>query len=372
MALATGKDIGRSDRSVSDRLQRLETGHAASCWTSHFADMAFGAIPDSEPIACKVDRHCRTRVFHYPGAQGSEPLPYVLVHESDGIRAYLACDLIACFEDLDSVHYAEDPTLRHDVVVLSEQRKAQGNALTPCLIVEQTNDVVPLALEGCALVPEAPYKDEDGKPMPLLAGGREHEKFVAAMKTIDAPWPEAPNGEPFVNLILAAARAVQDECFNMAKHLDQECWLTTDGQLVKEFPFQLRPGRLELLSELNEETFRQNAATLRLTIDGMTGDLGSEHIRLLFDALYWDDERDDEFRRLHYLRLWQSLAECRRKLGHHGDMKGEAVVAGTTSLADLTEYRNAIAHWWTGAIDDNLLAGIYRTINELIRRKYTG
>ena len=103
----------------------------------------------------------------------------------------------------------------------------------------------------------------------------------------------------------------------------------------------------------------------------------SEHIELLVNALYWDDYRDDDFRRLHYLNLWQSLDESKRKLGHKPAtpeckllIHDDTVVAGTRSLADLTQYRHDIAHWWTGHIDANYLGDIYRTLNELIRRRY--
>ena len=44
----------------------------------------------------------------------------------------------------------------------------------------------------------------------------------------------------------------------------------------------------------------------------------------------------------------------------------------TWALLDIvvTKYRDDIAHCRTGSIDGNYLAGMYRTINELIRRKY--
>ena len=39
-------------------------------------------------------------------------------------------------------------------------------------------------------------------------------------------------------------------------------------------------------------------------------------------------------------------------------------------LAAQTGYRDDIAHFWTGNIDGNYLANMYRTINELLRRRY--
>ena len=102
--------------------------------------------------------------------------------------------------------------------------------------------------------------------------------------------------------------------------------------------------------------------------------MGSGHIELLANALYWDDYKDEDFRRLHYLSLWQSLYEARKKLGY-ADPKNQfkndsAPIAGQLSPQALTIHRNAIAHWQTAGIDANYLAGIYQTINELIRRRY--
>lgn len=94
------------------------------------------------------------------------------------------------------------------------------------------------------------------------------------------------------------------------------------------------------------------------------------------NPLYWDDYKDDDYRRLHYLSLWQSLSESRKKLGYTRPRPKDSlandptVVAGKHSLAELNSYRNDIAHCWIGSIDDNYLADIYRTINELIRSKY--
>ena len=46
------------------------------------------------------------------------------------------------------------------------------------------------------------------------------------------------------------------------------------------------------------------------------------------------------------------------------------MVAGKKTLLELTKYRDDIAHWWTDTMDENYLADLQRTINELIHRKY--
>ena len=94
---------------------------------------------------------------------------------------------------------------------------------------------------------------------------------------------------------------------------------------------------------------------------------------LLVNSMYRDDYKDDAYQRLQYLQLWQSLVEAGEKyLGHQGKSirYDNIVVSGKKTLLELTEYRDDIAHWWTDTIDENFLADLQRTINELIRRKY--
>ena len=93
---------------------------------------------------------------------------------------------------------------------------------------------------------------------------------------------------------------------------------------------------------------------------------------LLFNSMYRDVHKDDDYLRLHYLQLWQSLEESAKKLGYPKKVedKNNDIVAGEKSLGDLRVYRHDIAHWWTDNIDENYLSELYRTINELILRKY--
>ena len=56
--------------------------------------------------------------------------------------------------------------------------------------------------------------------------------------------------------------------------------------------------------------------------------------------------------------------------GRFNVKKDKVVVAGKKTLEELTDYRNDIAHWWTDTIDENYLADLQRTINELTHRKY--
>ena len=73
--------------------------------------------------------------------------------------------------------------------------------------------------------------------------------------------------------------------------------------------------------------------------------------------MYNDEHKDDEYKRLEYLRLWESLQETAKKLGYKGDKKLDNVaVGGTKTFLELTDYRDDIAHCWTDTIDENFLS----------------
>ena len=104
----------------------------------------------------------------------------------------------------------------------------------------------------------------------------------------------------------------------------------------------------------------------------MEGDISIPHLALLVNAMYRDKYKDDTYQRLQYLGLWQSLADAgRRCLNYQGSIReDQVVVAGNKTLQELKDYRDDIAHWWTDTIDENFLADLQSTINELIHHKY--
>ncbi|MYH58849.1 MAG: hypothetical protein F4145_12830 [Boseongicola sp. SB0675_bin_26] len=287
----------------------------------------------------------------------------------------MACDLISYFEQSESPHYALSTPLRHEVVELIKKRDAQGDRINLYVVVEEMHGLPPLVLDrGCASLDEVGCKD--GQPFPLLNGGHPNAKFIVAFESADGPWPEIPNNEQTVNMDLAAIRASQDAHNEIRKHVDQDCLVTDDGRYVCPMSAGTMSARADSVRPLSADDFRETADGLRTALSRMDADLTTEHVELLFNALYWDDYKDDDFRRLHYMSLWESLSESRKKLGHTPPSpktklaKDPTVVGGTLSLEALTGYRHDIAHWWVDKIDGNCLANMYRTINELLRRKY--
>lgn len=362
-------------RPVADRLNHLTHPPPNSNTTLNVARILTGGLKGSEYISCTVNRHCRTRVFDFPQARPTEPIPSHLIYSSERVRAHLVDDFARHFEESASTHYAISPPLRHEIEKKQEESPTQNDRRRALLVIEEVTALDPeFFFDDCILADEVSYVD--GERTPFLYGGRESEKFILAFRTSDGTWPEIPRNEPTVKMILAAARASQDAHDEIHEQVDQSCLVTEEGRFVAMYTGGSLSARASLESKLNAQEFQATAERLRSAILQIEADMQHEDIELLVNAVYWDDYRDDDFRRLHYLNLWQSLAESKRQLGYIGP-RGEkklkndpTVVAGKTSLADLTRYRDNIAHWWTESIDGNYLADMYRTINELIRRKY--
>lgn len=331
-------------------------------------------VANGKRIICTVDRHCRTRIFDFPRSQPTEPVPHHTIYQSNSVHASLVCDLRAYFEQSEGPQYGLSSSLRHEVADLIQKKDSQGEGINLYLVVEELHSLPPVVLRGCAAVDEVGCKD--GQPFPILSGGRANARFIIAIETSDGPWPDIPSGEQTVNMILAATRASQDAHDEIRKHIDQSCLVTEDDQFVCPMSAGFASARGDVVRPLDADAFRETAESLGVAVSRMEADLTSEHMELLVNALYWDDYKDDDFRRLHYLSLWQSLSESRGKLGYTPPRpktklaKDPTVVGGTFSLEALTSYRDDIAHCWTGSIDGNYLANMYRTINELLRRRY--
>ena len=361
-----------------DRLKNLASPPAKPHGTLAMADLMLDAttkLANGEKITCIVDRYCRTRVFDFPRSRPTEPVPHYTIYRSNSVHASLVCDLRAYFEQSESPHYRLSSPLRHEVAELIQKKDSQGEGINPYIVVEELHSLSPLVLDrGCAAVDEVGYKD--GQSTPILNGGRANARFIIAFETNDGPWPDIPSDEQTVNMVLAATRASQDAHDEIRRHIDQSCLVTDDDRFVCPMSAGFMSARAGVVHPLDADAFRETVVSLRVAISRMETDLTSEHIELLVNALYWDDYKDDNFRRLHYLSLWQSLSESRKKLGYTppspktGLAKDPTVVGGTFSLKALTSYRDDIAHCWTGNIDGNYLANMYQTINELLRRKY--
>ena len=239
------------------------------------------------------------------------------------------------------------------------------------MVIEETCQLTPVEMKNgeCYVFSETSVRD--GHVVPMLTGGREGEEFILATATDDGVWPELPNNELTVNMILAGVRVGQQTTDPIKKHVDQQCLVTEDERFVV-ISQPAASARLSTATPMDSVALRERTSEISSAIAAMEQNLDSPHIALLVNAMYRDHHEDDAYQRLLFLRLWQSLEEVRRQLSRcQGKRKDDNIdVAGSRTLEKLKEYRDDIAHWWTDTIDANFMADLQRTINELIRSKY--
>ena len=334
----------------------------------------YAAIGGKE-FGCTISGHCRTQIFEFPRIDFRPNCeePHHSIFNSPLVQACVTSNLVGYFANATrGRHYAISPCLQHEVDETDKKIRAQQKDSVPVfLVIEEYNDLTPVRMiKGeCSISDEVLVRDDE--KVPVLVGGRENEEFITAWATVDGAWPTIPSDQQKADLILAGVRVSQQTPDPIRKYVDQSCLVTDDGRFV----VMMRPtmsGRLETATVMDSKTLRSRAAEIRKAISAMELDISTPHLALLVSSMYSDEHKDDSYQRLQYLRLWQSLIETgERYLKYKGNIKEDnVVVAGKKTLRELTKYRNKIAHWWTDTIDENFLADLRRTINELIRRKY--
>ena len=364
----------RKYRPVADRQMALQPAPQGASFTLAGVRAMYAGAGGKE-FHCTVSGFCRTRIFEFPGIdfQPDGDEPHHIIYSSPPVQACIATNVVDYFvNSTSSTHYAISPSLRHVVGETDEKIKSQQEGRVPAFVViEEFNQLIPVEMakgecnvwdETCML---------DGELVPRLIGGREGEEFLTAWATTDGAWPKLPNNQQVVNLILAGVRAGQQTPDPIRNHVDQSCLVTDD----RRFVVMMQPkasARASTATPMDTTAYRARVSEINKAIAALEQDIGTPHLALLVNSMYSDEYKDDAYQRLQYLGLWQSLSEAGRPcLSYRGNIREDStVVAGKHTLRELKDYRDDIAHWWTDAIDENFLADLRRTVNELIRRKY--
>lgn len=328
-----------------------------------------------EEFHCTISEYCRTQVFEFPSVsfRPKGKVPHMALYSSPSINAHVTSNLVDYFEKSASTkHYGIHRSFRHMVAETDERVKVQQQDTPVFIVIEEIEQLEPVAMSKgeCSIMDEVMVLD--GEKVTMSIGGREGKKYITAWHTSDGAWPELPNNQQTVNLILAAVRAGQETPNPIRQHLNVACMVTDDGRCVGMTRTDVSIGGVSIVSDMDTPELNRRVSEIADAIIAMEQDLGTPHLALLVNSMYSDERRDDAYKRLHYLQLWQAMADAAGKvLGFGGKIrKSKKVIAGKHRLSELRDYRNSIAHWWTDSIDENYLADLQRTINELIRRKY--
>ena len=219
---------------------------------------------------CTISGYRRTRIFEFPrdrfpsGRRQTSPQK---IYSSPSVQACVASDLVDYFVNSTcSNHYDISPSLRHEVGETEKKIRSQQKGRTPVyLVIEESNQLTPVAMvKGeCSISDEIVVRD--GKKVPILVGGREGEQFITAWATIDGAWPELPNNQQLVNMILAGVRAGQQTPDPIRNYLDENGLVTDDGRFVE----MVRPtmsARVSTATPMDATAYRDRASEIRKAI----------------------------------------------------------------------------------------------------------
>ena len=128
----------------------------------------------------------------------------------------------------------------------------------------------------------------DGEKVPVLIGGREGEEFIIAWATTGGAWPELPNNQQLVNMILAGVRAGQQTSDPIRKYLDQNGLVTDDGRFVE----MIRPtmsARGSTATPMIPQRTGIGYPSISRAIAAIQQDIGAPHMALLVNSMYSDE-----------------------------------------------------------------------------------
>ena len=163
---------------------------------------------------CTISGYFRTQIFEFPRIdfhpEGDES--HNMIYSSTSVQACVASNLVDYFVNSTSrKHYSISPSLRYEIGEIEEKIKSQQQGRVPVfLVIEESNQLTPVEMvKGeCSISDEVAVRD--GEKVPILVGGREGKQFITAWATVDGAWPELPNNQLLVNMILAGVRAGQE------------------------------------------------------------------------------------------------------------------------------------------------------------------
>ena len=226
--------MANSNYSAAGRFKALQPTSPEANSTIAFVRMLYESRGGKE-FLCTISEFCRTQVFEFPGIifRPKGDAPHMPLYSSDAVQAHVTTNLVDYFENsTPSKHYDISPSLRHMVAETVVKVKAQQEDTPVFIVVEEMEQLTPVAMTKgeCWIFDEV--LERDGEKVPMLVGGREGMKFLTAWHTSDGAWPELPNNQLSVNLVLAAVRAGQETPDPIRRHLDVNNLVTDDGRCV--------------------------------------------------------------------------------------------------------------------------------------------
>lgn len=307
--------------------------------------MGRGLNPDaSEFLVRDIVAYNATRIFHAPlvwpdgdassweRIQGSTP-------EYSGTLTGSLKDYLK--NGSEQKQFAKDPGLRETVVGVE---KSKGRNAT-YLVVEERGPI-----SDCRM--------ERGECWQGRKGGRDG---VVIFKTSGGEWPQFSEKVDRDTALLAAMRTMTKASHPFELHARSILYITDRGEPAHPLGMEMNIsyGGARVISPIPDAAVAKWANELRDRTERLQKACVDPAVNELLNAIRLDKAKDEEYFRLWYLRLWQALVDVGLYCKFQAVRDHLKALRPQQRWQELTNYRNAIAHWETGRIDYNKVSDLH-------------
>ena len=253
-------------------------------------------------VNCSIRGHCRTNVFAFPkeGLFSERRFGPRAILENASAKATVATDLKEYFEQQTPFrHYRICASLRKKVDDAIKQSAAGSttNYFPIFITLEQESTSESPLEDGLCYVNRQ-----------TSANGRVEDGTFSVLNANGLAWSElAESDTGFVNTVLAAVKAIQDETGTINEVADASCFYEESGRAV--YPVSVTASaRAEATSFLRVTELEEKVSRLGKLVHSIEARRGGAHdtVRILVDALRIEDIESDDYRRGWYLSLFEA------------------------------------------------------------------
>ena len=176
---------------------------------------------------------------------------------------------------------------------------------------------------------------------------------VVIFKTSQGEWPQFSEKVDRDTLLLAAMRTMTKASHPFELHARSILYITDRGEPAHPLGMEMNIsyGGARVISSIPDAVIAKWANEMGDRTERLKQACVDPAVNELLNAIRLDKAKDEEYFRLWYLRLWQALVDVGLYCKIQAVREHLKVLKPQQRWRELTNYRNAIAHWETGRID---------------------